>query len=564
MKKTVLLLSLLLIAGIASYAGDVISATKAREIAAQFFCAGQAPSSRKAAAQAAESLKFVKSSPKDAWHIFNREGGGFVIVSGDSAIGPYLAYSHDSSFKTEEMPENVALYLSDLEKEVLWYRSHPEAQPCYGSSAGANVSEVDLGTAKWNQTDPYNLLTPNNSVTGCVATAMAIVMRHNRWPEKGTGSLPGYTTYSKKYVIEGYDLGHTYDWDKMPLSGIFTSEEQKNQVAQLMLDCGVMVQMDYTSKVSGAYTEDIIPAMTEYMGYDKSAKLMIREAYTKDAWFEIIKEQIDADHPVLYGGNSEDGGHQFVVDGYNSSKEVHINFGWGGSGDGFYMLTDMGGFTSYNDLIINIKKDEGGVYEPYYMMSLYRGGIELDGAYKKDQPFTIITTGWLVSASQDTFNGEVAVGVDDYYGNFSAIISDRLECEDLGYMYGFEGADFTCTAGSVRPGRRVQLYFRPDGQEEWTPCGHTDDVTWFLYPAGEDIDFEQYTDITFDKSTSILTVILPIDDVEYSFKDASGRDVAVSASADGLTLTIDTKDLSGDCTLTLTRYEQVRTITIAL
>ena len=561
MKKTILLFASLLLAFWA-YAGDVISAAKAKELATQFFCIKEAPAGRTATPQA---LKFVKSSDKDAWHIFNRETGGFVIVSGDSALGPYLAYSDEGEFMTEGMPANLMWYLSLLEDEVLWYRAHPEAQPCLNTEPMAGTEEVDLGTAKWNQTNPYNLKTPYNCVTGCVATAMAIVMRHNRWPEKGTGTLPSYTTTTKKYEVPGYALGHTYDWDNMPVSGKFTTEEQKNQVAQLMLDCGVMVQMDYTSKSSGAYTEDIAAAMTTYMSYDKSIRMMSRDAYTKDVWFAMIKDQIDADQPVLYGGNSSDGGHQFVVDGYNSSKQVHINFGWGGQDNGYYLLTDMGGFSKYQDIIINIKKDTGVSPEPYEMISLYGGGIEMNGTYTAGVPFKVSTTGHILNASQDAFTGEVAVGLDDYYGKLQEIISDKLKCKNFGYMWYYDDVDFTCNPSStIRPGRRVQLYFKSDTATEWTPCGHNDDVTWFLYPAGEDINFEQFTDITLDKSASQLTVSLPIDDISWSFKDKDGKDVAVTASADKMTLTIDTTGLSGDCTLTLTRYEQIKTITISL
>ena len=139
-----------------------------------------------------------------------------------------------------------------------------------------------------------------------------------------------------------------------------------------------------------------------------SADLQFVKSSPKDAWFEIIKDQIDSDHPVLYGGNSSAGGHQFVVDGYNSSKEVHINFGWGGADNGYYLLTDMGGFSSSQDIIINIKKDEGVSPEPYEMISLYGGGIEMNGTYTAGLPFKVSTSE----------GGEITIEV-----------STNLECE---------------------------------------------------------------------------------------------------------------------------------------
>ena len=563
MKRAILIvLSILLV--IPSHAGNVVTAEKARAIAGDFLAA-QSPAGTVTSAVASGKTRYVGSGVDGTWHAYNFEGGGYVLVSGDDAFGPYLAYSRTGTFTGRDLPSNVRSYLSLLEDEVLWYRAHPKAERKI-AAVTSETEEVVLNTAKWDQGNPYNLLAPNKSYTGCVATAMAIVMRYNRWPEAGTGTIGGYKTSTKKYEIEAYELGHKYDWDNMPVDGKFLNQDQKDQVARLMYDCGVMVWMDYTTSGSGAYTEDVPGALIEHMGYSKAMRMMSRAAYDRSTWFKMIKDQIDADRPVLYGGSSSEGGHQFVVDGYNSSNYVHINFGWGGKSDDFYMLTDMGGFTSGQDIVINIKKDEGEQKEKYYMFGLYDGcSLKMSTAYTPGNPFNVKVDGFLLNMSLDDFTGSVAAGLDDYYGNLDEIISELWEVEDIPMYYGWEDPEFTCSPSKeVIPGRRVRLYFKPAGSEEWTPCGYNEDdgTIGYVYPAGEGMNFEEFTTINFDKESKVLTVTIPFEGIGHSLKGTSGAEIQPENSADPLTLIYNAQDFSGEYKLTLSYYEQIKEISL--
>lgn len=556
MKRFILFLGLLATC-IAASAGDLISAEKAKELAAEFFSATNAT----AKTATTQTLNYVKSSPAQAWHIFNRNGGGFVIVSGDSAIGPYLAYSDEGEFRLDERFTNVTSYLSLLEDEVLWYRNHPEASPCIDAAPTAD-GDVNLNTALWDQGSPYNLKCPHNSVTGCVATAMAIVMKYNRWPEKGTGTLSSYTTTTERYRVEGYPLGHTYEWDLMPDNGRFTTQEQKEQISQLMLDCGVMVYMDYTPRGSGAYTDDILPAMEEHMGYDDSMRYIYRDSYSSDQWFKIIKGQIDANHPILYGGVSRDGGHQFVVDGYNAAGKVHVNFGWSGSDNGFYTIANMGGFTTGQDMVINVFKDDGIPAEDLVVVT--HEGISMVGEYKKGESFDVKVRN-VANYGEKRINLSIAVGLDDKEGNLSEIISN-VETGSLYPYYYWEETTLTCNPSQrIRSGRRIRIYYKTDKVTEWTPVEYNEDVTTGeIYPAGMELIFEKETAISYDKQSATITISLPSDEMEWSFKDASGKEIPVSASDDRMTLEISTSGISGDCTLTLIHEDRVKSIILAL
>ena len=189
---------------------------------------------------------------------------------------------------------------------------------------------VRLQTAWWSQGDPYNRYCPvidgKRCVTGCTATAIGIIMNYHRWPERGSGNLPSYS-YNYNGVsntVPGHSLGHSYDWEAMNRQ----EGRDDDQIARLLYDIGVMVEMSYTPGASGAGTS-YVNRLSQYFGYDKDIRGYYRE-YTMDAeWEQVIRNEIDAKRPVLYSGFRPDGGHAMVIDGY-SGRYFGINFGWGG------------------------------------------------------------------------------------------------------------------------------------------------------------------------------------------------------------------------------------------
>ena len=179
-----------------------------------------------------------------------------------------------------------------------------------------------------------NKYTPNNYVTGCVATAGAIVMKHHGYPAKGTGSHS--YTWNRQTLTANF--GHDYDWASMPDKYDGTNDAAFDGVARLMADLGVAVEMNYAKDGSGAYIGNLVTALQKYYGYSKLSHLMAIEDVGAEAWNGKLREEIDANRPVLYAASDPaGGGHAFVIDGYKD-ESFSVNWGWGGYCDGFYKI----------------------------------------------------------------------------------------------------------------------------------------------------------------------------------------------------------------------------------
>jgi hypothetical protein len=178
------------------------------------------------------------------------------------------------------------------------------------------------------------------SFTGCAATAMAQVLYYHQWPEQTLTTIPAYTTRTRKINCPAIPQT-TIDWDLMRDSYGASSivDSQRKAVSTLMKLCGQALQMDYTSEASGAYSEDNTNALVTYFGYDKSAQYVMREHFSGDEWETMIYTEVAQGRPVLYSGLSEGGGHAFVVDGYDGDGLFHVNWGWGGMSDGYFLLS---------------------------------------------------------------------------------------------------------------------------------------------------------------------------------------------------------------------------------
>lgn len=190
-----------------------------------------------------------------AYYVFDDTSGkGFVIVSGDDAVRPILAYSFEEDFPQGTLPPNLQEWLKHVRREINDARRNnlqPETSvtQAWNNLRAGNVV-VELETARWNQAEPYNQLCPTyngmNTYTGCTATALAIAMRYHQWPGRGVGTLPAYTTGSYGIRVNSIPLGHPYQWDLMPLDYTTGNTlDERNAVATLMRDCAVMLQSDF-------------------------------------------------------------------------------------------------------------------------------------------------------------------------------------------------------------------------------------------------------------------------------------------------------------------------------
>ncbi len=374
-------------------------------------------------------LKKSAAVEENQYYVYENENGeGWVIISANDAVRPILAYSETGHFPVENMPSNLRKWMgkydqfikrietdsveASKETQALWDELRQDIR-----RAQAAVVVGPLIKTQWDQDAPYYNLCPgygyNKAYTGCVATAMAQVMKYWEWPINGTGShsyrpldvnepydeLTGEPNYSKRYksTLSANFENTTYDWENM--LDIYTNSAtaaQKTAVATLMYHCGVATEMMYGNDADGGsgtftlnYGDEEDPtcaqnALWRYFGYKKPVGYM-RDGYKygiytyykkwSDAeWTAMVKEELDQQRPIMYGGagyneyGESTGGHSFICDGYNSMNYFHFNWGWSGDGDGYFTLSNLnpgsggagGGsydFSEDQDVLIGIEPD---------------------------------------------------------------------------------------------------------------------------------------------------------------------------------------------------------------
>ena len=291
------------------------------------------------------------------FYIFEKTNNeGYVIVAADDIARPVLGFADNGS--AENMPENLRWWLSEYDREIKWaleqgFESDAELQAEWTELKRApKAVEADftigpLISTEWSQGTWYNRKCPYDSnkgsycVTGCVATAMAQIMKYWNFPQNGRGS---HTYTHSTYGVQTADFEHTtYDWANMPNDlGILSSNTQINAIATLMYHCGVAVNMDYGTDESGAMSYLVPRAMRDYFWYSDEAVYLSKSDFTHSEWQSMLFEEIWEGRPVFYSGGNmlSGGGHAFVCDGYRSDDYFHFNWGWDES-NGYYSLTSL-------------------------------------------------------------------------------------------------------------------------------------------------------------------------------------------------------------------------------
>ena len=324
------MLVLLLVCGQATIQAKRISQWQAQQQAYSFW-GKQMPMKAKAKSRVVSTAS-LSTLGNDSYYVFNNDAGGFVIIAGDDAVAPVLGYTSTGAFDANNLPEGLKDLLKSYEQQIAALGKNYKANTT--STRAEFTGEKLLNTAKWNQGAPFNKYTPNNYVTGCVATAGAIVMKHHGYPAKGVGSHS--YTWNGQNLTASFE--HDYDWANMP--GRYTGDNDAafDGVARLMSDLGIAVNMQYANGGSASALEDLVTALKKYFGYSKYARHLKIEDLGAEAWNGRLRAEIDANRPVLYAASDANvGGHSFVIDGYKN-ESFSVNWGWGGYCDGFYRV----------------------------------------------------------------------------------------------------------------------------------------------------------------------------------------------------------------------------------
>ena len=599
MKKYLICILFLLFGGLA-YA-DPVPAGRARAVAETFW--QSSPLTRASSSDmhlvmdSRDAMPAVRSSSDvPAWYVFgDAEGTGFVVVSGDDAAMPVLGYSFENPFPGhDDLPPNLSGWLSFVTEEITAVRGAGETVPADVSekwrTAAAGTPVVTIQTALWDQDAPYNILCPKigsaSTYTGCTATALAIVLRHYRWPESGTGTVPGYRTDSGSLDVPATRLG-TYDWDNMIMDyrGGYT-QAQANAVATLMRDCAVILQSDFgtvDSDGTGAYPETAVSALATYMGYDRSMRLVKRGFYSASEWNAMMKAELDGGNPVFYGGSSDSGGHAFVLDGYTDNGYFHVNWGWSGFCNGYFLLSALnpdgqgaggsaGGYNSGQDALVGLKRDEGGEWETVLGFEAYEDaedgmvyrGLSTDRTPERNVPFTL-SGGLLYNMGAVTFTGDVIFAVTDADGN----IVQRLfggPVNEIEPNYGFCVSESVTITAPLYEGSRIQALYKSSGASAWNVARGNEEsgCTWEIPLSASSNTVGESTRLVYNRNDGILRILVD-SGVSVSLYAPDGSDLGFICEMNDGEVTVDASLIpAGRCRLVVKKDDETKELTLKL
>lgn len=351
-----------------------------------------------------------------AYYVFNsNDKEGFVIISGDDRAPKVLGYSDSGSIDPANLPPQLKAILDRFSESI---SSMPDVKHKSWNAAQMRSDEksVLIPTANWGQGYPYNTDCPvidgEPTLTGCVATAMAIVMKHHNWPKD-------------------------YNWNAMPMNtedDPLDFENESPELARLMHEAGEAVYMEYSSYESGAYLDWIGHRMQNVFHYSPECQYLGWENFETDNWISMLKENLDKGNPVIYDGFGTGGHHAFILDGYEDDL-YHVNWGWDGMANGYYALMDLTpfegeNFSDHQGMVINIEPDlEIGDYSECFVDYGYlwasgatRMAAEMNVSeenIEKGKPFHLFNSLITVPAG---FEGTVGVAIIDKNKNIKEVL----------------------------------------------------------------------------------------------------------------------------------------------
>ena len=320
------------------------------------------------------------------YYVVNVGSDAFAIVAADSRVSPILAYSTNSSFDGNNVPANVAFLLGEFQQQIeLICEASEDPAPAVKAAweslrhpsrlHSRSVVVEPLLTSKWSQYPYYNALCPadnhsssGHAVTGCTAVAMGQILRYWHHPLQGVGSHSyvcnnssmglGYGNYG---TLSVNFAATTYDYDNMPDTlSASSSATEINAVATLLYHCGVSMNTAYGVVSSSAMISVVDDALRDYFDYDDPQHIY-RSVFTETDWLNRLKYELNLHRPVFYTGAGAASVHAFVCDGYDDQNFFHMNWGWGGNADGFYLLSNLSpNINAYNTAqtaVVNIVQD---------------------------------------------------------------------------------------------------------------------------------------------------------------------------------------------------------------
>ena len=332
---------------------------------------------------------------QELFYIFEISPQGYIVVSADTDLPPVIAYSFNNNYDVEAWDDNplIKILLSDIKLRIENISNLPDEIILQRNNAWQNVLDKETdntssvlfqqwppeGTTStggwletnWTQNAPYNNFCPmdpvtgSRSIAGCPAVAMAMIV--NYYETINGTFFTDSDDYHHSYAGRDYWIDDDYEEQDFPsfpvlnayldtLVNCYVNQTalKASEKAAITFACGVAATQVYTSSGSGTF--GVSQAFDAYMKFGFQEAILMNDNDTS-FYTKLSQNMMDArpvhlavvDPPVSMG-------HNVVTDGYNTDNYYHLNFGWGGSYNGWYLLPDEipYGLTVIEGAILNI------------------------------------------------------------------------------------------------------------------------------------------------------------------------------------------------------------------
>lgn len=492
------------------------------------------------------AVKNIAASTTE-WTVINYAPQGWAVISADDAVRPVLAYSLTGSIDYFTMPSNMRAFLSGYAEKIKNIRGM-NLRPDYlwnapaGTRSRAYGDKVEpLIKVNWNQDRPFNQFCPSGALVGCVAVSMSQAMSVQQYPSAPKGSASyNHSTYGLLEI--NFDEQRAYNW-----KDILSGSGNYSETARLLHHAGMSVMMNYGTEGSGIPSNEIYRisnALINNFSYPKTVSYHYRDRYNDTQWEQLVLNELMAGRAVIYNAIDTKGnyGHSFNVDGYDGMGLYHLNWGWGGYGNGYFALDNLA------DAAMNMNYDAGhriviGIVapdSPFYSLDISDTRIEEN------------TPAGSVVAVASVNGGIPDAGITlSVHGLFDST-TGKYETTP----FEFDGPLLRTTRDILAGEKNIDIMVTASDQE-----GNS--ITQgFVMSVMEPRTLEQATSLSFDRNSGVFTLKTK-HNVSYRLTSPSGTVIASGDAAPAPTVTFNRSILeSGANTLTLTCGNDTKTIVI--
>ena len=414
-------------------------------------------------------LSTLNVAPMTTYAVNLGSNEGFVLVAGVDQRSDIIGYCEHGTFKEENMPPNMRSW---LESYVV------RASACEARTAGHYPTKIPIAPllkSKWNQSSPYNdqcpVIDDDHCPTGCTITAMAQVMNYHQWPKAATQAIPAYTpdnsggtSYPSLPALEPT----IFNWSN--IYPTYDGGEDGTEVARLLKYIGTAACANYGPRATGATGYKALQAAIKYFDYDAGAHAVWRRERSYGDWVDMLYAELKANRPVMFSGTSVDGAHSFVVDGYDQEDFFHVNWGWGGTSDGYYRVILMDpkeqgiGGSVNNEAYIS---DQVGFF-----------GVKPNSGDASYSPRLTVIKNYLYTDPNgtDDYSTPGFVSMSPYYTNYGYLVSAIFDSHN----FNIDAAEFELGSRLIKDDGSVVVDYIWDQSANFAPnmgfSGHSNNI----------------------------------------------------------------------------------------